>query len=362
MEQVFKFLQLEPSICDDDLVPSPDVLVFLDGVLNLKTGTFSLHTPDIFSTGYLNASYKSGKRKSCPCFDQFVADIADNDPLLVQRIWVAVGYTLTQDYRAKVFILFQGVPDSGKSVLGNFIRGCINPEGSTSLDLHSFGKNFALADIVGKRLCIDLDLPGGIINERAASFLKKMTGGDLLSTDVKYMPRVSFVNTAKLLFGTNHAIFTPIDDSAFSRRIVVIPFTKSIPQSEQDLNLLASLEAERDAVVVKALSAYYKLRDNQYIFSGDFKVNDTIADGEKLCDEILQFFNQDCEEQVDTWTPTDVFYEKFIEKYGEICAKNIFSETFWTVVKAVLPSVEKRRGRVNGKGNPVYGYLGIRLR
>ena len=55
----------------------------------------------------------------------------------------------------------------------NFIRACINPKGSTSLDLHSFGKNFALADVVGKQLCIDLDLPGGIINERAASFLKK---------------------------------------------------------------------------------------------------------------------------------------------------------------------------------------------
>ena len=243
-------------------------------------------------------------------------ELADNNPLLIRRIWEVIGYLSTQDHRGKVFVLFQGVPDSRKSVLGNFIRGCVNPEGSISLDLHSFSKNFALADVVGKQLCIDLDLPGGIINERAASFLKKMTGGDLLSTDVKYMSRVSFVNTTKLLFGTNHALYTADVDSAFLRRIVVIPFTKNIPRSEQDLNLLTRLEAERDAVVVKALSAYCVLRENKYIFSGNFALNGAIGGTEQLSDKITKLFIKNCEEAIGTWTPTDTFYAKFIEKYA----------------------------------------------
>lgn len=64
VEQVFKFLQLEPLICHDDLVPSPDILIFLDGVLSLKTGVFSQHTPDIFAISCLKARACLKKRES----------------------------------------------------------------------------------------------------------------------------------------------------------------------------------------------------------------------------------------------------------------------------------------------------------
>ena len=147
-------------------------------------------------------------------------------------------------------------------------RGCINQEAVSSLDLHSFGKNFALADLIGKRLCIDLDLPANCINGGAVSLLKKLTGGDLLSTDIKYMPRINFINTAKFLFATNHPILVDTPDEAFWQRMIVIPFVNSIPREQQDHGLLDKFEAERSAIVVKALGYYRQLRANNYIFTG----------------------------------------------------------------------------------------------
>lgn len=362
VKQVLEFLQDEPSICNNNLQPSPDKLVFLDGILDLKTGAFFAHTPEVFATSYLNVRYKIGIRSSCPRFDQFVSSIAGGDTVLSQRIWEAIGYLLTQDQRGKGFILLQGPSDTGKSVLGNFIRKCLNNEAVASLALHDFGKNFALASLLGKNLCVDDDLQEGIINSKAVSNLKKMTGGDLLYADIKYMPGVSFVNTAKLLFATNHAIITESNDDAFRRRIVVIPFSNVIPRTEQDGDYVEYLLPEMDAVVAKALTYYGKPRENRYVFAGEYGLNMTIEGIKLLPDRIAEFFHKHCLEEPGVWTPTEEFYTKFISEHGNICAKNSFSETFSLIVKGAFASVEKVRGRVEGKGNPIWGFSGLALR
>lgn len=361
VEQVFKCLQQEPSIVRDDLLPSPDEVAFLDGVLNLKTGDFLPHSPKFFVTSYLNANYHNGQVTPCPCFDRFISTIANGDFLLERRIWEMLGYVFVQDQRGKVFFVLQGPSGSGKSVLGNFIRTCFNKEAVSSLELHSFGKNFSKSDLIGRRICLDLDLPDETIDAKAISSLKKLTGSDPVTTDVKYMPLISFMNTAKFLFATNHALYYEHSDDAFKRRIVVIPFTQVIPQPEQNFDLLKDLEQERDAVIVKALSAYCELRERHYIFSGDYTLNATISGGVDLPDLVAQFFNENCME-ANIWTPTSEFYEKFCRQFGAVCAKNTFSEMFHLIIKGACPSVEKKRDRIKGQRNPVWGYQGLALK
>lgn len=169
------------------------------------------------------------------------------------------------------------------------------------------------------------------------------------------------MNTAKFLFATNHALYYEHDDDAFGRRIVVLPFTRAIPQSEQNFDLLAELEEERDAVIVKALAAYCELRERHYIFSGDFIINAAVSGGVEISDRIAQFFFENCV-GADTWTPTSVFFEEFCHQFGTTCAKNTFSEIFNLIVKGACPSVTKQRGRINGQGNPVWGYQGLALK
>lgn len=174
VEQVFKCLQQEPSLVDNDLLPAPDVVVFLDGVLNLKTGDFTEHSPKVFATSYLNASYSNGLVTACPRFDRFISTAANGNSLWEKRAWEMMGYIFTQDQRGKVFFVLQGLSGSGKSVLGNFIRTGFNKDSISSLDLHSFGKNFSKSDLIGKRLCLDLDLPAGPIDAKAISSLKSL--------------------------------------------------------------------------------------------------------------------------------------------------------------------------------------------
>lgn len=367
IDKIYRFLFAEPSIFYKPQEPSPDLVVFKDGVLDTRKWTLMPHSPSIFATTLINVSYRRGELQRCPNFDAFLHDITGGDPVLTRRIWEVIGYLLTQDMRGKCFFIFQGLPDSGKSVLGNFIRNCFDVEMTTALDINEFSKDFALADIVGKRLCTDFDLPAGTLNPRAVSFTKKLTGSDPLSTNVKFMPRITFVNTAKLLFATNHPILTNSPDPAFLRRMVVVPFRYTIDRDKQDENLLSRLELERNDVAVKALRYYARLCANHYHFAGDFPPNQVCVghcgDSEDLQSCIARFLVQECYLSPDVWTPTRLLYQTFLEQYPGSCAANTFSgavESFCS--QHYQGEVFKERHRFAGEQNPISGYKGLALK
>lgn len=359
IEQVYEYLRYEPEICDDNLTPSQDEVVFKDGVLNLQTGIFGPPYPGFFATTYLNASYFKGQETRCPTFDKFVADITGGDNLLAQRIWEVLGYCLTQDQRGKCFFLLQGPHDSGKSVLGNFLRGCYNKEMVSSLDIQSLGRQFALADLIGKGLCIDLDLPAGSINERAVSILKKLTGGDQITTDIKYMSAVSFINVAKFFFATNHSVLPRTADKAFLSRLVLIPFLRSIPVELQDRSLGDRLAAERDGIIMKALWYYRSLRDRNYQFAGDFSPNSAVSGYDDAMDSLVRFLRDKYRAAPSGWVSSQTLYNDFASMYGFRWPLNTFSEHVNSIITILFPSARRGRGRTSSSANPIGGYYGI---
>lgn len=361
VEQVYKFIFLEPHISIRDIEPSPDEVVFLDGVLNLNTMGLEAYSPSSFSTRLVQAHYRRGTTMACPNFDRFVDDIANGDPDLARRVWQALGYLIVQDQRGKCFVLLQGVHDSGKSVLGRFVQSLFDQDTTSGLELHALDGNFSKSDLIGKSLWLDLDLPSGALRGRAASELKKITGGDLLSADIKYMPRASFVNRAKILFATNHPVLTDSADEAFERRMIVIPFARTIPQEEQDFDLDAKLQAEKDAVVAKAIRYFLNLRGNRYIFAGNFPANCAVSTGDDLVSKIFFFLSEYCTEG-DGWTPTEVLYAAFSSTFGPVCSARSFAERLSLYYKSVYPRSGRKRERIDGKGNAVWGYTCIQLK
>lgn len=361
VDEIYKFILNEPNICCREFEPSPDEVVCLDGVLNLNTMRLKPHTPATHSTRLLQISYSEGARRDCPYFDQFVRNIAQGDRVLERRIWQALGYLLVEDQRAKCFILLQGVHDSGKSVFGRFVKSLFDSDSISGLELHALSGNFSKSDLMGKALWMDMDLPSGALKETVVSELKKITGGDPLSADIKYMPRATFINRAKSLFATNHALLSDVSDEAFERRMVVIPFTRTIPQAEQDFDLDFKLWQERDAVAVKAIHAFLDLRANKYQFAGDYPINSVVSHEEDLISKVMCFVCEHCVE-ANSWAPTDLFFAEFVSIYGQICNKNIFSAHFFLCARSLYPQIGKRRKRVTSDGNPVYGYDGIALK
>lgn len=361
VRQVYDFLVMEPKICRDEDMHK-NLISFQDCVLNATTWCVYPHSPALFVTTAINASFEAGKQAECPVFDAFLNDIADGDPILTQRIWESLGYLLVPDQAAKAFILFQGVPNSGKSVLGDFIRNCFAGDTVSALDINELSGNFTLSDLVGKKLCVDFDLPADPFDKRAISKLKKLTGSDFVSSDVKYCDRVRFINTAKFLFGSNHAILLSGKDPAFFNRLVVVPFAFSVPRSYQDFQLPQKLARERDAIVFRSLMAYRQLAANNYQFSGHFLPNECLGDGQDSCpDAIAIFLRECCRVREGSWVPTADLYQAFTLRHGALCSDKQFSAILLQLCQTQHLPVEKRRARLSAGSNPIYGFGGLEL-
>lgn len=359
--QVYQSLLQEPEICRDEQLHL-NVVAFDDCLLNLDTFQTQPHTYGLFVTTRLRASYQRGRQMGCPAFQHFLEVISGNDVTLQRRVWQMIGYLLAPDQTGKSFFLLQGVPNSGKTVLGNFIRDCFMGDVVSALDVNELGGEFALSDLVGKKLCVDFDLPADPFNKRAISKLKKLTGGDPTSSNVKFSDRVRFVNTAKLLFATNHAALIPNQDEAFFDRMVVIPFTLSIPRENQDRQLPQKLEQERDAIIVRALDAYRELRANGYIFVGEYLANEAIGGKLNPVDTVAQFLTNTCEPLEGNWEPTEKLYTTLVKQYGPLCGKNEFSGLLLHLCATLYPGVDRKRGRVTPSSNPTWGFVNLKLK
>jgi phage/plasmid-associated DNA primase len=157
-------------------------------------------------------------------------------------------------------------------------------------------------------------------------------------------------------------------DSAFLRRILLLPFKYPIPKNKQDPDLRLRLEAERSGILFKALQAYRGLVARGYIFSGDdvYDFKNFCQQGEEIADQeetLRQFVQQHCVEAPDAFVTTDLLYERYQEfckrnKREEIHNKQSFSSKFNALIKDST-NVKLTKKRVNGI--PCNGYLGMSI-
>lgn len=314
IKKVYEIIQAEPNICIPHANSIP-LVALDDGLLDLTTLALGQFSPAPFVTVKLLGSYSRGQVSSCPAFDRFLHEITGGDSTLEARIWEAVGYSLVPDTNGKCFILFQGVPDSGKSLLGDVIAALIDPDLVTSMDISTMGERFGPSELVGKQLCLALDMPSGTLDAKSVSLFKNLTGGDFVTADVKYQARIKFRCSATFVLATNHLLRTRDNDPAFFRRAVTIPFRFSVDKGQQDHSLKARILAERDAIIYRAIQAYVRLRQNKYQFSGVFEPNEVVAGqsntSNSLTNALHIFCRQFCIADAMAFTPTAVLYDAF---------------------------------------------------
>ena len=362
VDQIFKILKTEPK-----LFIRPDFncncVAFDDCVLDLDRWERIVPTPAILVTTHLRASFSRGERTDCPEFKRFLADVTLGNPVLQERIWQAVGYLLVPDQHGKAMILLQGRKHSGKSVLVNVVKRCFDDELVVALSVNEFDRRFATSSLYGKKLCVDADLSDERLDRTAVSVLKKLTGADSISGDVKFGDYLQFTNSAKFLYGSNHVVLLPNKDAAFYDRLVVIPFARTVPSDERDFRLEEKLNAERDAIIIRALAAYRRLVKSNYRFAGDFPINAVTEDGgESTADRVAQFLREDCEIALGVWTPTGTLYAVFVRRFGNLCNDRSFSGLLFSIALSAGYPVSKDKDRTSPKANSVWGFENLKLK
>lgn len=361
MDGVVNFLMREPQICVQQQDIPKNYVSFKNGVLDTTTRLFLKHSYSFLTLYYIDANYSPFSNLETPIFDNFINSITGGDLILAERIIQFIGYALTPDSNAKCLFLLQGVGDSGKSVFANFLQKLFNDDSVVQLEAEFFGEKFTTAELIGKALCYMPDIPPSPLDNSSVSRLKLITGNDRLKVHKKNEGNSDLITSAKFIIATNHALLTKTKDEPFFNRVITIPFRFAIPREERIVNLEELLLQEKDAIVTKAISAYFRLVDNGYKFAGDYQPNEIVFASETNdLDYTLQIY----EFTKNKFIPNEngiVFVEDafnlFCKTFDGISKKD-FSHYFKQFTNDIF-GAKKDRKRKAGFGNPLSCLTGI---
>ena len=258
--------------------PKHQIIVFKNGVLDLRTMKLQKHSPNYKYT--INIPHNFNPDASCPKFDKFIAKVlpekvsfdpatftapvsfdpstftdddgelwTSNSHLLIKQM---MGYLMIPSTAFRKFFVLLGEGANGKSTLIEVIVEMLGRENVSHQSLHDLAqRNFSKAELFGKlaNTCADLESK----DVKDSGLLKQIVAGDSMQYEKKFLDPFSGPATARLLFSANK--MPPIHDTsqAMADRPVLIDFPVRIEEDDQDKTLIHKLttEDEIEGIIVR---------------------------------------------------------------------------------------------------------------
>lgn len=178
------------------------------------------------------------------------------DPDVQQRVQEYVGYTLLPDARFQVAMWWIGSGANGKGVLANIVQALHGKVAAVQLDNLS---GFALSGMIGASLIYCDEAPKRAIDEQS---MKSLIAGESVLVDRKHKDPLTIRVTGKWLILANHVPALTDQSHGFWRRMDIVPFKVTIPESER-IPMLAEkiINSELPGVLNWALEGLMRLLD-----------------------------------------------------------------------------------------------------
>ena len=260
--------QSEPGVpvAVDALDADPWVLNLENGALDLRESAvvFRPHRRADLLTKVAPVRYDPDAQ--CPRWLTFLGRIFEERATLITFVQRALGYSLTGDTGERCFFLCWGVGHNGKTTLLNAVRAVLGPDYAAATRAETFMVRSPdaipndLAKLRAVRFATAVETEE---NRRLAeALLKQATGNDPLPARFMRAEWFEFVPQFKLWLATNHKPVIRGTDPAIWGRVLLIPFTVTIPEGERDKTLGATLQAEAPGILNWLLAGYRAWRAN----------------------------------------------------------------------------------------------------
>ncbi len=259
------------SMLEDDLIINDRLIMerqaahrryvpLKNGLFNLETFELEPHDPDLYFTSCLDFEYDEDAE--CPNFLRYLRSslvhpgTTETDHTLVTLAIEALAYSMTARTDMKASFWMVGEKDSGKSTYVTLVKAIMGNYYGT-IDLTQLGTNrFLLSGIVGKRVIAFTENQGSALLPDA--LYKALVGGsDEIYADVKNRDPITFRPECKVIWAMNDMPRISDRSGATTRRIVIIPFNRTIPERERIAGLEQLLIAER-AGIFNQMVIHYK--------------------------------------------------------------------------------------------------------
>lgn len=312
---------------DNDFDKARGVLNLQNGVLKLRHGSLHPHDRARLITRLAGVDYDP--KATAPVWQMFLSSVTGGDTALQNYLQCMVGYMLTGSTREQCIFFLYGDGSNGKStfldVLADLMGSyAMNAQSETiTARRQSDSPRADIARLKGARLVTISECPADVWLDEA--MVKQLTGGDTVTARYLYGREFEFKPEFKLIMATNYKPRIRGTDSGIWRRIRLVPFTQTIPEDKQDLQLPDKLRAELPGILNWALEG---LQQWMQASSGGKRrglphcdaVDSATAEYRGEQDRLKQFL-EDCTEHVPGYTvQAGVLYQTYkgwCEENGE---------------------------------------------
>ena len=207
-----------------------------------------------------------------------------------------------------------------RDVLGDY---SVNVEPTSLVRDRSGTINNDIARLKGARFVETTEFENGAVLNVA--LIKKLTGGDTITARFLHQEYFEFTLRAPLVVASNTVPAFDGGDGGIARRIIVVPFDATIPETSLDRTLSDKLKAEGPGILNLILDSH-----RQYVQDG-LCIPKTIRDYTEWCindhDLVGQFIEERCrvgEEEVEA----AVLYDAYCVFCGNNRVKPLSTPTF----------------------------------
>jgi len=264
------------NISSDNLDPDPWLLNLNNGTYNVISNEFTEHRQENMITKTANVDYDP--KADCPMWKQFIREIMNYKPELINFLQTAAGWSLTGDTSEQTMFILFGSGANGKSTFLNTISFLLG-DYAMSADIETFMKKAGgeqntndIARLRGGRFVTTSEAEQG--RKLSEPLIKKITGSDPMTARFLYGEFFSFVPTFKIWMATNHKPVIKGTDHGIWRRIKLIPFTTRIEETKQDKELESKLKNEASGILNWLLEGTARWR-NERLQAPDIVLNAT---------------------------------------------------------------------------------------
>lgn len=256
-------------------------------LLNLKNGTLSINEnginlrpffPKDFLTHQLNFEYDpTAVNHLWLDFLNTVLPDKDTQKTLQQ----ALGYLLIRDLKLEKAIFLYGTGSNGKSVIFEVLHGLLSSDMFTNYSLESLthSSGYHRVGLNNKLINYGTDISMKKIDH---GLFKQLVSGEPIEVRQIYQEPFIMKNYAKLIFNLNKIDDADVESTiGFFRRMVFIPFERTISKEEQDKKLHKKILSNKAGVLNWILEGVREVLGKEEIFIS------------KRCDDFLEKFRKE---------------------------------------------------------------------
>jgi len=273
-----------------EINPNKFTVNCVNGYYNVLDDSFKPHTPAYYSTVQVKANYDPAA--VCPRFTEFLHSTLEQPEIdLLQEIY---GYFLVPITRAQKSFLLCGKPNVGKSTILTVLQEVLlGAENVSNIPIQKLGDRFQPAELFGKLANIYADLSNKGIDD--AGMFKAVTGEDYITGERKHKDPFSFKPHARFMYSCNDIPRNYGDRSeAFYRRLIIIRFSKAVPDHVKDLQLIDKLQDEADGILTWSIAGLKRLIKNNYQFTETDRTKAELMAYKVQNNNVLAFIVENC--------------------------------------------------------------------